>query len=850
MATFDEIITSLPTEPLPKGRAFENICKWFLENDPVYSNSLRKVWLWDDWPGRWGPDAGIDLVAETRDGNLWAIQAKAYDETTSVTKRDVDSFLSESNREQFKFRLLIATIDRIARNATQVVIGQEKQASLLLLSDLASRPLVWPEDFEHPSIPEPSPLIPRDDQEEALQAIESKIQISGRGRVIMASGSGKTLVGLWAHERLNSQRTLVVVPSLFLVQQMMEVWTANRSRPFDFLAVCSDETVVSSLDSSVSSVSGIGVPVTTNPADIREFLEGNGDRVIFSTYQSSPRVAEAMSDTELRFGLIIADEAHQLAGNTDREFATCLSDNTIPADRRIFFTATPRYFTGKSLKVAGENDLEVASMDNVELFGPEAHRLSFGEAIKRDLLSDYQVVVVGVTDREAYELAREGAFVEFKGEQTDARSLARQIGLAKAMLDYDLHRVISFHSRVKLARQFSASFRDVIENLPSDCSPQGTLISDYVSGTMPTGERRVKLNHLRNAGGNETTLITNARCLSEGVDVPSLDGVAFIDPRRSQIDIVQAVGRAIRKTGNKNLGTILIPVLVPDGADEETILDESVFKPVWDVVRALRNHDEELADQLDAARRKKGREGILTCDELPGKIILDLPGAIVGSKFIDAIITRIVEYASSSWEECFSHLEQFVKENNHARVPKIHKTADGFNLGAWVHTQRGSKDKLDSERIKRLDSLSFDWDPVATDWEKGFAYLEQFVKENNHARVPQRHKTADGFNLGSWVNNHRGTKGKLDSERIKRLDSLSFDWDPVATDWEKGFAYLEQFVKENNHARVPQRHKTADGFNLGSWVNNHRGTKGKLDSERIKRLDSLTGWKWRVNLKT
>jgi predicted helicase len=778
MATLDQLISTLPTDSGQKGKAWERLCQWFLLNDPVYASQLRRVWLWDEWPGRWGADNGIDLIAEANDGGIWAIQAKGYAETTSITKADVDSFLSESNREQIAFRLLIATTDAIGTNARKVMSGQEKPASLLTLSDLRPRPIDWPEAIDQPP-PRRDPYTPRAHQAEALQAI-STVETGERGRVIMACGTGKTLVQLWAHEQLESHRTLVLVPSLFLVAQVMQEWTANRVRPFEFLAVCSDETVVSKqADSFVSNVSEVGVPVTTDPERIREFLDGDGDRVIFSTYQSSARIAEALIDTPLRFDLVLADEAHQLAGHPSRDFSVMLHDDLIPADRRLFFTATPRYYTGKSTRSSGESDLEVASMDNEAVFGPEVHRLSFGEAIRRDLLSDYQVVVVGITDRQAYELASEGSFVEFANNQTDARSLARQIGLAKAMHDYNLQRVISFHSRVKMAQQFATNLPEVISKLPTARAPQGHMVFDHVSGEMATGDRRNKLNRLRNIDADEYALLANARCLSEGVDVPSIDGVAFIDPRKSQIDIVQAVGRAIRKTEDKSLGTIVIPVFVPEGEDAEAILEDSAFNPVWSVVRALRDHDEELADQLDAARRKKGREGRITSGDLPPKIVFDLPDAVVGDSFIDAIVTRIVEHATSSWEEGFAHLEQYVAAHGDARVPDSFKTEDGYNLGEWVRRQRSDRSTMAAERVTRLEALP-DWvwgRSLEAAWEEGFAHLAQYVAAHGDARVPQRFKTEDGYKLGTWVQSQRNTRSTMSTERLTRLEGLGFVWD-------------------------------------------------------------------------
>jgi len=841
MATLDQVISALPGDALQKGKAFERLCKWFMENDPVYAGQLRRVWLWDEWPGRWGADNGIDLVAEAFDGGLWAIQAKAYDPATTVTKADVDSFLSESNREQISFRLLIATTDAIGANARRVISGQEKPAAVVLLSDLRSRHLDWPIDSQ--ALVRRVAAIPRAHQQEALTAIR-RVRSGERGQVIMACGTGKTLVQLWAHEQLKSQRTLVVVPSLYLVAQVMQEWLANRVGKFEFLAVCSDETVVSAqADSFVANVSELGVPVTTDPERIRQFLNATGKRVIFSTYQSSARIAEALEASDIRFDLVVADEAHQLAGDPSRDFAAVLDDVRIPAKRRLFFTATPRYFTGKTMRTGGEQDLEVASMDDLGLFGPEVHRLSFGEAIRRDLLSDYQVVVVGVTDRQAYELANTGSFVKFAENTTDARSLARQIGLAKAMHDYTLKRVISFHSRVNAAKQFAESLPTVIGQLPTARAPQGRLVFDYVSGEMATGKRRRKLDRLRNKDADEYALLANARCLSEGVDVPSINGVAFIDPRRSQTDIVQAVGRAIRLSDDKSLGTIVIPVFVPEGETNEAVLANSAFEPVWSVVRALRDHDEVLADQLDAARRSKASEGRITADDLPTKIILDLPQAIVGDAFVEAIVTRIVERTTSSWEEGFAHLQQYVDEKGNARVPTAFTSINGLKLGSWVSVQRKNRRTLSSRRVTRLDSLGFTWDDIEARWEDGFAQLEEYVTETGNTRVPNKFVSDDGYKLGQWTTVQRIRRGVLPADRVKRLDALGFVWNELAAQWEDGFAHLEQYVIKHGNARVRSTFTSDDGYKLGQWVSVRRKIGNNNSVENTARLDSL-GFVW------
>jgi predicted helicase len=381
--------------------------------------------------------------------------------------------------------------------------------------------------------------------------------------MIMACGTGKTLTALFIAQRLAAKRTLVLVPSLSLLTDTLREWTAN-AEDFDFLPVCSDDTVTGP-DAAVSTTADLGFPVTTDPTDIAAFLRRrSGLQVVFATYQSSPRIADAFRMGRVpAFDLVIADEAHRCAGRVSSDFATVLDADAIPARRQLFMTATPRFFTGRVVQEAMEADFEVASMDDESRFGPVFHRLGFAEAIERELLTDYQVVVVGVDDATYLDWAQRSRFVTIDGTKvTDARTLAGQIGLAKAMRRYDLRRTISFHSRVSGARKFASSMLPLVAWMPVQQRPRGQLWSKYASGEMSAGDRSVLLDHLRYLDDQERGLLANARCLGEGIDVPALDGVAFIDPRRSEVDIVQAMGRAIRLAEDKKVGTVVIPVFI------------------------------------------------------------------------------------------------------------------------------------------------------------------------------------------------------------------------------------------------------------------------------------------------
>jgi len=344
VAALGDLLNQLDTDPVRRGSQFERICQWFLTHDPIYARELRRVWLWKDWPQRWGADAGIDLVAEDRFGRLWAIQAKAYDTAVSITKRDVDTFLTESGRPEFSFRLLIATTDRIGRTARRTLEAQEKQASVLLRGDLEVAEVDWPPSPADLQPPRPVQSRPHPYQRDAIDQVVKSFDQHDRGQLIMACGTGKTLTALFVRETLAAERTLVLVPSLSLLAQTLREWTAHSTQAFNFLAVCSDETMAEP-DQVVANTSELGFPVTTDPAEIATFVRRRSDpRVVFASYQSSPEIAEAFQLGRVpAFDLVIADEAHRCAGRVSSSFGTVLSSESIKADRRLFTTATPRY---------------------------------------------------------------------------------------------------------------------------------------------------------------------------------------------------------------------------------------------------------------------------------------------------------------------------------------------------------------------------------------------------------------------------------------------------------------------------------------------------------------------------
>jgi hypothetical protein len=365
---------------------------------------------------------------------------------------------------------------------------------------------------------------------------------------------------------------------------------------------------------------------------------------------------------------------------------------------------------------------------------------------------------------------------------------------------------------------------------------------------MPTDKRRRKLSQLKALKGNQRGLLTNARCLSEGVDVPSLDGVAFIDPRSSQIDIIQAVGRAIRLSENKKAGTIVLPVFIGKSDDPEQALEEGNFKPIWDVLNALKAHDDVLADELNQIRTELGRKGGGKVDpNALSKITIDLPLGIDGS-FGDSLRTVLVEKTTASWEFWYGLLEQYVDESGNCLVPLRYKTDSDLNLGSWVVSQRGRWQSLSLDRKTKLQALKgWSLDPIDEQWDKGYTALKNYVDEYGDCLVPRDHITLSEYKLGSWVRQQRTNKrrSKLSSERIKKLQSLEgWEWNPLEAQWRAGYKALKKYSEHNGDCIVPRNFIDEDGFELVKWVTIQRKFRKKMSIERSTALESLKGWSW------
>ena len=832
-----------------KGKSFEQISKWWLTNDEIWSSIVKQVWLWDEWPKRNTRDLGIDLVAEGFDGNLWAIQCKAYDPESNLKKSDIDSFLSASSQKQFSSRLLITTTKSIGENARNTISDQEKPVQVVDWIRLNDSSVDWSLAQKGLKSKQQTPRNLRPHQENALSSVIDGFSKSSRGQLIMACGTGKTLTGLRINEVMGNEITILLVPSLTLLSQTLKDWLTDRKIDFKWLAVCSDDSVTSDPQDNARLVD-YDIPATTDIKVIQKFLEIGGKKVIFSTYQSSDIVKSAILKSKIKVDFVIADEAHRLAGKVGRDFASFL-DPDLPVSKRLFMTATPRVYASSIKKMTESLDIKILSMDDKELFGEVLYRYSFSKAISEGILSDYRVVVIGIDDISTKELFNKRALVRAGVIETDSESLALHVALFKAMKNWNLRRIISFHSRVANARKFANDQVVLNDWMPKKYAVLGKLSATTISSSMPTSKRRQILDVLKNLNKDESGLVSNARCLTEGIDVPTLDAVVFVDPKTSQVDIIQAIGRAIRLGGsNKTHGTVVVPVHIPNDESSKDSFDASSFKKIGDVLNALRAHDEDFGEELDKLRTQLGQRGSI--GEMPEKLIWDLP-LTLGKEFIDDIKAITIELSSSNWDFMYGLLLRFKDKNGNVR-PSAKELLEGHRLGDWVVKQRGSyrSKTLSQDRIEKLNELgpTWSWSPLEDDWNSHYNSLVDHVKKCESSRVSS--KGLDQ-NLGKWLVDQRTKyrKKQLTSQQIKLLESVSSDWswDPKEQDWEDKFELLKQFEAREGHTLVNAVHVEA-GVSLGNWVHHQRAyflgrrDRGKITPYRKNKLESLKSWSW------
>ena len=649
--TFDDVLEKIRSESksmVELGERFEKLTLDFLSNDKQYKNRFEKIWTWREWAKEnkikekhgTGHDLGIDLVAKEYGGTMCAIQCKCYDDDTFLEMNHASSFISEGKIHKMDHYILACT-GQINSNALTKLHGV--RCNIIDKEHFKNSSIDW---SQYPKVHVRNPFKLRDYQQHAFDDVVQKFKTqkvgknsSKRGKMIMACGTGKTLVSLHIAEKMagTGSTILYLVPSISLILQSMREWAENSNMKHYYMAVCSD----SSIRNEEGTLTELEMPASTNIGELKEKLKrrsNNTMNVIFSTYNSIEVVMSAMRGESL--DVIFCDEAHRTAGIEDKKRESYLAlvhyDKNIKSKYRLYMTATPRIFTPDIKGKAEQKEKKIISMDDDSIYGPVLHDLSFYDAVhKYKALSDFKVRVTVMDEDTLDRMIQDSMPGDDNILPLNEKALMTSVWDALQYPDGKdqknmLQRVLVFCDMINSSKLFAGekikykvditedserlertkiidsqrSFAKLVDHIKAvmdDSSPQNVKVK-HVDGGDNAQTRRRELNWLKKSHEDTNTcrMLSNARCLSEGVDVPALDGVVFMNPRKSVVDIVQAVGRVMRKSEGKKYGYVILPVGIPAGVDvDQALSDSENFKVVWQVLNALRSHDPKLADEIN-----------------------------------------------------------------------------------------------------------------------------------------------------------------------------------------------------------------------------------------------------------
>lgn len=663
--TFKEVLQRFRTESFTereKGAKFEKLIKKWFQTDPRYADKLQEVWLWEEFPGKkdfGGKDLGIDLVAKTDLGDYWAIQCKCYDEKAIISKAVVDSFISTAHRAfiddltlkttYFSNLIWVSTTLRWGANAEETLKGQDIPVTRINMHELEASPVDWDKllkgDTGKAALREGKQ--PRKHQLEAMKAAHEYFRVHDRGKLIMACGTGKTYTSLEIIEQETGGKGLILfmVPSIALLGQSLNAWMTDTKYRMKAVCICSDSKASkrNDFDNDETSIIDNPLPATTNINSIKRQLLGYKDMdglvVVFSTYQSIDVLAEAqraLLEADPSYGIfdyIVCDEAHRTTGfkqkgRDESHFTKIHNNDLIRGKKRLYMTATPRYYNDNAKATAKDKDLVLWSMNNPDYYGEEFFRIGFGRAVREGLLTDYKVLVLTISEDDIpdsiLEDVKDKQQKEIKMDDASKligciNGLSKRIkgdkGVTKEADPVLMRRAVAFCSTINPSERGSGisskgfavvmptMVRKYKESLSEEAREEVVDIEvQHIDGAMNAATREEKIAWLKEETGNpnECRILSNVRCLSEGVDVPALDAVLFVAARNSEVDVVQSVGRVMRTfhkgaTDEKKYGYIIVPVVVPaDVEPEKAMEDNERFSVVWKILNALRAHDDEF----------------------------------------------------------------------------------------------------------------------------------------------------------------------------------------------------------------------------------------------------------------
>ncbi len=865
--------TTLTQTSFDKGHLFEILTSQVLKNHYRYASIVKNVWILRDkniphevkkhlnLPNS---DEGIDIIAEINNGEFWAIQCKFKTSTQPPTVKELSTFtnLSYNYCKNISNAILFHTGERGVRK--KHLLG-DKYLEVGLDFWLEIQDVEWDFIVQNglaKDIIIPLKRSPRRHQNDAIQAsIQYYLNDNNtRGKLIMPCGTGKSLAAYWIADALNSKSTIVAVPSLALIKQSLDDWTkemvlGKKDALPDWLCICSDESTGKVNDDFVSDTYSLGIPTTTSENEIAKFLalKSPFGKIIFTTYQSADKLASVSKSINFKFDLAILDEAHKTVGAKEKSFSVLLKDDHINISKRMFMTATERVVKG------AEGD--VLSMDDETIYGKRFYQLTFKKAINEKIITDYKIITVIVNDSELQELINKNRFLSDKkiDLEAEAQMLTTAIALKKAIHQFDLRHTVSFHKSISA----SIEFKDLYSKIDSGVNSPTVF---QISSKLNAGQRSELLNDFKYC---PNAIITNARCLTEGVDVPAIDCVLFADQKNSIVDIVQASGRALRQytdklTGyKKELGYIIIPIVLKEGESFEDLTESNRFKTVARIVSSLSTQDETIAEELKLleGNEKKGLGGKL---EIIGTVnkTLDLDFLT----FKDKIITKIWERVAKVNIRNFEKARQFAKGLKLPGIKDWLLLYDENKIPKDIPKYPDSCFEYKNKFISWYDWLGNESSSPDEKFKKGIIEIKKYYELHGNTYIPNDLTLNDGFKLGQFCRMIR-FQNKIQPDKIDALNNINgWVWDIEEDKFQKMYTALKIYIEKNNG--LPNKglnnldvHIGDYKLNLGSWIFTIRGLYKKIklgqlkdsgtkrllkdiNDPRIKLFEDLQGWKW------
>ena len=670
-------------------------------------------------------DYGIDGLYQTTLGDLNAYQVKYRSNRPSLTWRELSTFIGLADSPNIKNRVLITNCDDFPDLLNQrgnffCIRG----ADLDRLDKDAFKEIA---EWLKGAVFEKTRKTPKPHQQEAIDKILTEFSSADRATAVMACGTGKTLVGLWVMEALIPAKAIILMPSLALIRQTLHEWLRETNiKQFSFLCVCSDQSVSEGIDSLVINQSDLDFEVTTDPKRIRAYLDTpyDGTKVVFTTYHSAPVVGESLKPEE-QFDYGVFDEAHKTTGKKDRRTGFALSDENLAIKKRLFLTATPRRYNPLKRDEQGEAE-QIFSMDDKALYGNACFTLSFGKAVDQEIICPYEVLISVITTEMITNAMLSHGEVNIAGDNVTALQVAHQIAVRDAVYKYKVRKIFTFHNTVKSAAVFTDKGPQGIKiHLPS-CS------TFHVNGEMASNHREKIMKAFNEA---DLAIMSNARCLTEGVDVPAVDMVAFLSPKKSQIDIIQAAGRAMRNASGKDKGYILVPLLVEQkkGESIESAVLRADYTEVWDVLQCLKEQDDVLEDIISIYGLNIEAPKKALADAKVKRRINILAPDIALKDIEAAIVSTTLKQLTSKWDAYYNELLFYYKSNLHCNVEYFvgrYRIIDN-EIRDWLLEQRRlyRRNKLTQDKVQKLEKIGIIWDFKEHQWDENWYEWDEMFQQ-------------------------------------------------------------------------------------------------------------------------